>query len=117
MEKSEKCQPKLSEEEDGQKNKTKLDESSRIVGGQPTTKPMPWMVLIHSEKYDFNCGGSLVCSNKNKYFIKPKCFQINNQFVVTAAHCFCKADMCQRGFEEVSSRPNTIKVRLLENYL
>ena len=113
MEKSEKCQAKFVEEKDS--SGQKMDETSRIVGGHPARKPMPWMVLIFSKKYDWKCGGSLVCINQNNYFVKKntKCFQINNQFVVTAAHCFCTSEMCQRGFEEVSSRPNTIKVRLI----
>ena len=64
MEKSEKCQAKSAEEKDGTKGKgkkkAKLDETSRIVGGHPVRYPMPWMVVIYSEEYDWRCGGSLV---------------------------------------------------------
>ena len=74
MEKSEKCQPKFGEEKDGggQKNKPKLDLTSRIVGGHPARMPMPWMVLIYSKEYDWRCGGLLGCTP-----IRPKNFGYN----------------------------------------
>ena len=74
MEKSEKCQQEFVKEKDGsgQRKKTKVDEASRIVGGHPARRPMPWMVLIFSQEYDWKCGGSLVCTNQKNYFEKKK---------------------------------------------
>ena len=121
MEKSEKCQQKFEEEKEGggQKKKAKLDSTSRIVGGHPARMPMPWMVLIYSKEYDWRCGGTLVRTKQNEYresnIFQTKHFQINSQFVLTAAHCVCQNNMCKREFAEISSSPNTMKVRLLDN--
>ena len=43
-----------------------------IIGGDSAHNPMPWMVAIEIKK-EGQCTGTL----------------INNQFVLTAAHCFC----------------------------
>lgn len=52
------------------------DSDDRVVGGEETgLEEFPWMALLHYNKngtpYGFHCGGSL----------------INDQYVLTAAHC------------------------------
>ena len=75
-------------------DRKQIETGSRIVGGQKTEWPMPWMTLIYIK--GLQCGGTL----------------INNQFVLTAAHCFCGgANMCERSVMEVKKNtPNKIKV-------
>ena len=93
MEESEKCQKEFVTK----KEKTKKQQSfgTRIVGGHPAKKPMPWMALIYVK--GSQCGGTL----------------INNEFVLTAAHCFCGGAMlCERMIMEVEKNvPNKIRVR------
>ena len=95
MEETEKCQKKFLTKK-AKKSKTKESFGSRIVGGHPPKQPMPWMALIYVK--GSQCGGTL----------------INNQFVLTAAHCFCGAAMlCERMIMEVERNvPNKIKVSL-----
>ena len=98
MEESSKCQSTFSvKKEKKKKKKSKKDNedrSSRIVGGHAAKQPMPWMVLISIK--GSQCGGTL----------------INNQFVLTAAHCFCGAAMlCDRMIMEVEKNVvNKIRV-------
>ena len=87
MEKSDKCQQKFS-------IKNKKWKNSKIIGRRQTKKPMPWMTLISVK--GSQCGGTL----------------INNQFVLTAASCFCSAAMlCTRMAMDVEKNvPNKIRV-------
>ena len=87
MEKSDKCQQKFS-------IKNKKWKNSKIIGRRQTKKPMPWMTLISVK--GSQCGGTL----------------INNQFVLTAASCFCSAAMlCKRMAMDVEKNvPNKIRV-------
>ena len=93
MEKSEECQPTFVVKEKKGKKEKKCP-NCRIVGGNPAKKPMPWMVLINIK--GSQCGGTL----------------INNEFVLTAAHCFCSSDMmCDRMTAEVEeNKINKIRV-------
>ena len=71
----------------------KLDKSS--LNRRPPSLPMPWMVLISIKGR--HCVGTL----------------INNEFVLTAANCFCAAAMlCDRVTMEVEDNlVNKIRVR------
>ena len=99
MEKSDKCQQKFDIEK---KEKARPRgarpwgewKNSRIIGRLQTERPMPWMTLISIK--GSQCGGTL----------------INNQFVLTAASCFCSAAMlCTRMFMDVQENvPNKIRV-------
>ena len=92
MEESSKCQSTFSVKKE--KKKKSKRETDRIVGGHAAKQPMPWMVLISIK--GSQCGGTL----------------INNQFVLTAAHCFCGAAMlCDRMIMEVEKNVvNKIRV-------
>ena len=110
MEKSDKCQQKFSiknkmeVKEGGNKGRNKGSNkgmggikmwvNGRIIGRLQTKKPMPWMTLISVK--GSQCGGTL----------------INNQFVLTAASCFCSAAMlCKRMVMDVEKNvPNKIRV-------
>ena len=99
IEKSDKCQQKFDIEK---KEKARPRgarpwgewKNSRIIGRLQTERPMPWMTLISIK--GSQCGGTL----------------INNQFVLTAASCFCSAAMlCKRMFMDVQENvPNKIRV-------
>ena len=93
MEKSDKCQQKFSIKEKNKEEERK-GKNSRIIGRLQTKKPMPWMTLISVK--GSQCGGTL----------------INNQFVLTAASCFCSAAMlCKRMVMDVEKNvPNKIRV-------
>ena len=92
MEGSQECQQKFVLKK--KKKKSSGGGNSRIVGGHHSKKPMPWMTLIYVK--GSQCGGTL----------------INNQFVLTAAHCFCAgANLCKRMVMEVEKNvPNKIRV-------
>ena len=103
MEESSKCQSTFSvkkEKKKKKKSKKDPDDGSRIVGGHAAKEPMPWMVLISIK--GSQCGGTL----------------INNQFVLTAAHCFCGAAMlCDRMIMEVEKNVvNKIRVSFREGF-
>ena len=71
MEQTDECRSKfVNKEKKKKKNKKMKDDGERIVGGHAAKNPMPWMVLINIK--GSQCGGTL----------------INNEFVLTAAHCF-----------------------------
>ena len=93
IEKSDKCQQKFSIKEKNKEEERKW-KNSRIRGRLQTKKPMPWMTLISVK--GSQCGGTL----------------INNQFVLTAASCFCSAAMlCKRMAMDVEKNvPNKIRV-------
>ena len=103
MEKSAQCQPTFVEKKKGkkkEKKETKLPgDGDRIVGGHAAKNPMPWMVLINIK--GSQCGGTL----------------INNEFVLTAAHCFCGAAMlCDRMIMEVEENVvNKIRVSFIHS--
>ena len=102
MEKSDKCQQKFSIKNKEEMNEKKCEylctrpkwKNSKIIGRHQTWKPMPWMTLISVK--GSQCGGTL----------------INNQFVLTAASCFCSAAMlCKRMAMDVQENvPNKIRV-------
>ena len=96
MKKSEDCQSTFAMKKK-KKNKQK-DKGDRIVGGHAAKNPMPWMVLIYIK--GSQCGGTL----------------INNEFVLTAAHCFCgSAMLCDRTIMEVEDNVvNKIRVSFTE---
>ena len=93
MEKSEECKPTFGKKEEKKRKKEKGN-GARIVGGHEPEYPMPWMVLINIK--GSQCGGTL----------------INNEFVLTAAHCFCGGPMmCDRMTIEVEeNKINKIRV-------
>ena len=88
------CKQNFGGAEDKKKKKKKKG-GDRVVGGHRSQKPMPWMALIHT--LGSICGATL----------------INNEFVLSAAHCFCPQDgLCERAMlEEEKGVPNKIKVR------
>ena len=95
MEPTDKCRSKfVVAEKKTKKKKQKKSNGDRIVGGHKAKNPMPWMVLINIK--GSQCGGTL----------------INNEFVLTAAHCFCgAAGLCDRMIMEVEENVvNKIKV-------
>ena len=74
---------------------------------------MVMIATIEDKQYDFSCGGTLVRAKLNILKNIPIFyFQINKQFVLTAAHCFCDNGMCKREMRVVRKEANTIKVRL-----
>ena len=85
---------KKDEKKNKKKNKKRKSDGDRIVGGHAAKNPMPWMVLINIK--GSQCGGTL----------------INNEFVLTAAHCFCgSAGLCDRMIMEVEENVvNKIRV-------
>jgi len=72
------------------KKAAKRSGGSRVVGGVEAKSPTPWMVLLIF--IESLCGGTLV----------------NSWFIITAAHCPCKAEMCSRLMGEVAKEPVTI---------
>jgi len=70
---------------------------TRVVGGAPSTSPMPWMVIMVLK--GSMCGASLV----------------NSRFVLTAAHCPCKEGLCTRGMTELGDEPLRIKDMYKDN--
>ena len=100
MEDSAQCQPTFAMKKRLKRNKRDTKICSRSVNscallGFPTLPDtMPWMVLINIK--GSQCGGTL----------------INNEFVLTAAHCFCGAAMlCDRMIMEVEENViNKIRV-------
>jgi len=83
MEKRNQCQPTFGKIRYENKRK-KVGNVDRIADFPPMKPSMPWMVLISIK--ETKCEGTL----------------INNQFVLTAAHCFCGAAMlCERMIMEV----------------
>ena len=104
MEESAQCQPTFAMKKRF-KRKKRVTECSRSIGscalpGFPTLPdPMPWMVLINIK--GSQCGGTL----------------INNEFVLTAAHCFCGAAMlCDRMIMEVEENVvNKIRVSFIHS--
>ena len=97
MEKSAECQSTFA----GMERKEKIKKSDcknsgyrDCLAGSSYEEPMPWMVLINIK--GSQCEGTL----------------INNEFVLTAAHCFCgTAMMCDRGMKNVEeNRMNKIRV-------
>ena len=79
-----KVENKMFGSETNLKKKKYNDQNGRIVGGQESMAPMPWMVVHfvgENIRRSQRCGGSL----------------INSQFVLTAAHCFCESKNQQDG--------------------
>ena len=89
MEKSDKCQQKFVMKKTNKKEKWNWNSNFYL-----RPRPMPWMTLISVK--GSQCGGTL----------------INNQFVLTAASCFCSAAMlCKRMAMDVEKNvPNKIRV-------
>ena len=87
------CQSTFAVKERKEKITNKEKRPIRMIQG-PSLDAMPWMVLINVK--GSQCEGTL----------------INNEFVLTAAHCFCgTAMMCDRGMKEVEeNRMNKIRV-------
>ena len=96
MKKSDECQSTfvVKKKKQGGKKRKAPKSDDRIVGGHVAENPMPWMVLISIK--GSQCGGTL----------------INNEFVLTAAHCFCgSAMLCDRMIMEVEDNVvNKIRV-------
>ena len=93
MEKSDKCQQKFVIKKTNKEKKWNWN-SMTLKSFGPHKRPMPWMTLISVK--GSQCGGTL----------------INNQFVLTAASCFCSAAMlCKRMAMDVQENvPNKIRV-------
>jgi len=90
MDEKRKCKKKYGVKKRKKKVKKK-QQGTRIVGGDETKNPMPWMVFIKIG--ESQCGGSL----------------INSQFVLTAAHCFCYGALsCSSDMGKVVDKPITI---------